>query len=184
MLEATVAVAVLALGWLSVASVVHVSLGAEAGLAVRRAASEALDAECARLRALAFFRRSGGPGLGPSSLLTEVFPHARPWLNADEAAYSAEAGEFRTAGEVQGLRLSRTAQFRGAAGSGLEPLPAAAELGWAVWDASRPPAAIVSVRLAVTGPGELVTTRELVVYGVRPVLQGALVASRGLGRAG
>jgi len=168
LIEATVAVAVLALGCLAVTSVLHVSLGAEAGLAARQKAVEALDAEGARLRALVFFQQAGGPGLGPLSLLSEVFPHARPSLNTGDAHYVAEEGAFVTVGDTGGLLVTRTARFSRLANGGLEALPASAEQGWAVWDAARPPAAILDVRLEVTGPGGLVTGRELVVCALRP----------------
>jgi hypothetical protein len=168
LIEATVAVAVLALGCLTVTSVLHTSLGAEAGLAARQRAAEALDAESARLRALVFFRQSAGPDLGPSSVLSEVFPHARPALNTAEAHYVAEAGTFVTVGASGGLQLTRTAHFARLATGGPEALPAGAEGSWAVWDAACPPAAVLDVHLEVTGAGGSVTCRDLFLSALRP----------------
>ena len=168
LVEATVAVAVLALGCVAVTAVLQGSLGAEAGLAARRVAGDALDTESARLRALTYFLPSSGPGLGPPSLLSELFPHARPWLDTSDAAYVTDTGAFITQGVAGGLRLMRTARFARLSADRLEPLLPGDVHGWAVWDDVRPPAIVLSVRIQATGPNGLVTSRDLVVYALRP----------------
>ena len=179
LVEATVAVALLALSCLTVTAVIQGSLSAEAGVAARRGAAEALDAESARLRALPFFLPSAGQGLGPSSLTAEVFPHARSWLDTEDASYVTDTGAFVTRGVVNGIQLTRTARFEKPTAGGLEPLPAGGVEGWAVWDAARPPATVLSVHLEAIGPHGLVTSRDVVVCALRPDSRSASMSRRG-----
>jgi type II secretory pathway pseudopilin PulG len=184
LIEAVVAVAVLALSCLAVTAVLHGSLKAEAGIAARREAVEALDAESARLRALPFFRQSAGPGQGPPSLASEVFPHAQSWLDTDDASYDTDTGAFITRGVVGGLRLTRTARFEKLSASGLEPVPAGDVQGWAVWSDARPPGTVLSVHLEAEWPRGLVTSQDLVVCALRPGSRSACTARGGHARAG
>jgi type II secretory pathway pseudopilin PulG len=184
LIEAVVAVAVLALSCLAVTAVLHGSLNAEAGIAARRGAVEALYAESSRLRALPFFRQSAGPGQGPPSLASEVFPHAQSWLDTDDASYDTAAGAFITRGVAGGLRLTRTARFERPSTGGLEPLPAADVQGWAVWSVARPPATVLSVHLEADGPHGLVISQDLVVCALRPGSRSACTARGGHARAG
>jgi hypothetical protein len=170
LIEATVAVGLLALGCVAITVVLHVSLRAQARDRARCAVTQALDAETARLRALPFFARAGGPGEGPSSLVAEVFPHARPWLNSDGAWFQAAdgpGGAFVSVAEVGGLRIRRTARFVRETAGGREPLDLVDEHGWAVWDGVRPPAIIIVVRLDVLEATTATGTRELVLSGLR-----------------
>lgn len=182
LLEAVVATALLALGCSAVAGVVHVSLRAEARQAGGRAAVELLAAEGARLEALPYFRPVAGPGLGPASLLAELFPHARPALNSPAATYDAGTGEFTTRDEVATLRVARIARFARQTGDGLEPLPPGIASGWAVWAAAQPPAVVLCVRVEVGGHGSRTVTRELVFSGLPPAPPGALAGRGGAPR--
>lgn len=174
LVEATVAVAVVALGCLAVTGVLQIALRAQSAERSRAHVAQVLDAESARLRALPFFARAAGPGLDPVSLAGDVFPHARPWLNVDGLGFQVTdgpGGAFVSLTEVGGLRLRRTARFVRQAAAGIEPLALAEQDGWAVWDATRPPAVILRVELAVLGSSTGAGTREVLIYGLGPLRQ-------------
>ncbi len=180
LLEAVVAVGVLALGCLAAAGALETSLRAEAAGQQRRDAGRLLDAEAARLRALPFFRRASGPGGEPPSLLADVFPHARPDLNEPPEGFADESGAavFVSDVRVEGLLLRRTATLLRDAGDVTTPVPAAEVGGWAVWDHERPPALVVEVRLELVDARMHAPARRLVVRALRP-LPGASATALG-----
>jgi Tfp pilus assembly protein PilV len=165
LVEAVIAVAVLTLGCLAVAGVLHVSLRAEAAEVRRQGERAALDEESARLRALPFFRARVAPDAGPPSLLAEVFPHARTALNTGSSVFDGSSGQalFITHGTVSGLSVRRAARLCREDAGGLVPLTAADLADWTVWDAAEPPALAVVLTLEVTGEQSSDAARRLVV---------------------
>jgi hypothetical protein len=116
-----------------------------------------------RLRALPFCA-SAYPVLGgaPSArqapdLVAAVFPHARTSSNTSTAWFAGadaddvSAGSFVTVLDVAGVSVRCVARFL-AAGNGL-PLEAAALAGWAVWEATEPPAPALEVRVSAVSSG-------------------------------
>jgi hypothetical protein len=165
LVEASVAVALLALCCVAVAGVVHVSLKAEAAERGRRAERVLLDEETARLRALPFFTRQDAPDVPPPSLLAEVFPHARVALNTGTEWFVDDNGEATFVSEVRvgGRVVRRTARLAWDTADALEPLPAADVWDWAVWDAERPPALAVDLTLELQGERDTEAERRLVI---------------------
>jgi prepilin-type N-terminal cleavage/methylation domain-containing protein len=168
LIEAVIAVAIVALGCLAVSGVLHVSLRAEAAETRRQAEREALDEEAARLRALPYFRAEAAPGAGPPSLLAEVFPHARTAFNTGSSVFDASSDRalFVTFGIVSGLRVRRVAGLCRDVAGALVPLTAADLTDWAVWDAAEPPALVVVVTLEVPGRQGAGAARRLVVHAL------------------
>lgn len=181
LIEAAVAVAVLALGCLSAAGALHAVFRAEAAGGQRREAGSLLDAEASRLAALPFHLQASGPGEGPPSLLGEVFPHARVELNRGPEGFSDTSGAavFVSAVTVEGCEIRRTATLVRDDDSSTVPLPAGEVSGWAVWEDVRPPALAVDVLLELRGrPGHAVERRVV----LRALRAHAGVALVGLAR--
>lgn len=185
LIEAVVAVGILALGCLAAAGVLQVSLHAEAAGRQRREAARLLDAEAARLRALPFFRLAIFPGGGPPSLLADVFPHARLELNEPPDGFADDSGAAVFSSEVQvdGVRLRRTATLVRDVSGDLTPVPAADARGWAVWEDKRPPALALDLRLELAGGPRGVTERHLVLRALPPASAVAFGAAAASARA-
>jgi prepilin-type N-terminal cleavage/methylation domain-containing protein len=164
LVEASVAVALLALCCVAVAGAVHVSMKAEAAERGRRAERVVLAEEAARLRALPFFTRQDALHEGPPSLLAEVFPHARVALNTGAEWFAGDGGEAAFVSEVTvgGRVVRRTARLSWDTAGVLEPLSASDVRDWAVWEAGRPPALVVDVTLELPGETGTDAARHLV----------------------
>jgi hypothetical protein len=171
LVEAVVAVGVLALGCLAAAGALETSLRAEAVGQQRRDAGRLLDAETARLRALPFFSRTNGPGGEPASLLADVFPHARPDLNEPPQGFAGGSGSavYVSDVRVEGFLLRRTATLLRDADAVTTPVPAVEVGGWAAWESERPPALVVEVRLEIVDARTHAPARRLVVRALRPL---------------
>ena len=172
LIEAVVAAALLALGCLASAGVLHVALRAEASSRQRRAAEQLLDAEAARLAALPFYRVADGPGGAPVSLLGDVFPHALRELNNGEAAFGDESGTaiFVSEAAAEAYLLRRTARLVRDGTGDPQPVPEAEVAGYAVWRDARPPALAVDVTLEVVRAGRGTVARRLLLRALRPAL--------------
>jgi hypothetical protein len=172
LIEAAIAVSLLALACLAVTGVVSTSLRAEAAEQHRREARLVLDEESAGLRALPYFVQASAPGAGPRSLLGEVFPHASAALNTSAAEYrgTPEEAVFTSETTIEGREVLRTARLVRETDAGSASLSDGDLLGWAVWRSTQPPALVVIISLEVRDVGGLSLTRELVVHGLPPSL--------------
>ncbi len=171
LIEAAVAAAVLALGCLASAGVLEVTLRAEAASRQRSEARRLLDAEAARLGALPFYLVADGPGGGPSSLLGDVFPHARRELNGDAGVFGDDSGTavFRSEVATEGGPLRRTARLV-CEGDGSSRSVLEAEIaGYAVWYDACPPALSVDVTLELPSRERGTAVRTLRLQAFRPV---------------
>ena len=175
LLEAMVAVSLLALGCTVLTAVLVAALRAHDSDDARRAAAEALEHEAQRLAALPYCTTGGAPGPagGPDSLLREVFPHARQALNTATAFCEQDAanGGVRFVSETTGggYSIRRTARFCVVAGGTKTWVGAAALDDWAVWETPVPPSAAVDIVLEVQGTSARLT-REILVLASRPSL--------------
>ncbi len=176
LIEAAVAVGVLALGCLAAAGALHTAFRAEAAAQQGREAGRLLDAEAARLTALTFYRQGNGPGEGPPSLLGEVFPHARPELNVGPDGFMDESGAATFISEMpfEGSVVRRTATLVRVTDAATTPLSAAEVRGWAIWEDARPPALAVELRLELAGRPGPAAERRFVLHALRPSLDGAV----------
>jgi hypothetical protein len=180
LIEAVVAVALLAAGCSSLTLALSAVLRAQTAGASRQRAEAALEDEARRLAALPYFAPADASGPA-GSLLAEVFPHASTGLNTGSASYEPEGGpagaaRFVSETTVAGLRLRRTARFCGVAGEARTCLRAADLTGWTVASAAAPPAAALEIDLEVVGAAHpaaahlLVTAaRATFAAGPRPV---------------
>ena len=157
LLEAMVAVSLLALGCTVLTAVLVAALRAHDSGDARREAAEALGHEAQRLAALPYCTTGGAPGPagGPDSVLREVFPHARQALNTATAFCEQDAanGGVRFVSETTGggYSIRRTARFCVVAGGTKTWVGAAALDDWAEWETPVPPSAAGRLGIARAG---------------------------------
>jgi type II secretory pathway pseudopilin PulG len=177
LVEAVVASAVLLLTCAAVSGTLMAALRAERVARQRSALEEMLEAETARLTSLPFFVAVAPPAgdvpgdIQPPSLLSVVFPHARPESNSQTACYcdgrgSGTPGSFVTLVESDGVLLRRETQFVVGEGTTLDVVTPSALDGWAVW-ASRPvPATTVQIELTARS-GNRTASIKLLLHALR-----------------
>jgi hypothetical protein len=190
LIEAVVAVAILAVTCVAVSPVIGATLRVEGTLERRRHLEAVLAAESERLTALPYYRRASGSErpASPVSLLGEVFPHAAPACNAPDAYFvsgsaEAEPGSFVSHVSAGDLTVRRVARFVTASSAGLQPVPASDLSAWAVWSEILPPTGVLEVDLRVTERG-LSVARRLVLSVAPPALAADAASSASVGEEG
>jgi type II secretory pathway pseudopilin PulG len=177
LIEAVVAASILLLTCAAVSVTFTATLRAKRAVDRRSALESAADSECERLTALPFWRRvTSSTPLTPTSLVAEVFPHARSECNTLDASYLSASGPggpgtFVTRTRVNGVSVQRIATFLAGARGEETPLPDHVLRGWAVWDgASVPPATTLCLAIRVS-LAEHVVTRDIELVAVRPSVE-------------
>ena len=179
LIEVVVASSILLLTCVAVSGALNTVAKANGSIACRSRLEAVADEECERLVALPFWRCvvcTSSAALEPTSLVAQVFPHARPTCNTATAFFcpaagSGEPSSFVSMATVQGVRVRTVAMFLAASGAASAPLPANLPPGWAVWaDGSSPPATTLAVCVEASQAGRTVT-RHLQLTEARPSVE-------------
>jgi hypothetical protein len=178
LVEAVVAGAVLLLACVAVGALIGVSLKGERSLQRRSSLESALDEECERLSALVFFRSIALPAPGarptPSSLVAEVFPHARTECNQVDSRYcpgdGTDGASFVTLTRGESIRLRRESRFVVRAGGQSRPLSNSDLRRWAAWADALPPSSCVVIAVEAQR-GARVVARRLELVSVLPSIE-------------
>jgi type II secretory pathway pseudopilin PulG len=185
LIEATVAVSLLAVTCVAVSGVLNTALHAERSLERRRHLEAVLAAEAERLAALPYYLEAQGSGwpAAPSSLVGDVFPHASTSLNVPEARFgdgsdATPAGTFASEVRADGLTVKRLSRFVTITPAGVAPVALHALTSWAVWSTALPPSGLVEVDLQTTWQG-LVVERHLVLGASEPSFAGPVAVACG-----
>ncbi len=187
LIEVVVASALLLLACVAVSGALGTALKANASVACRGNLEAVADEVCERLDALPFWRPVASAACGdvlasPTSLVAQVFPHARLACNTAAAFYCdaaapSQAGSFVGVAMVQGVRVRTAAVFLATGGAGITPRPVSPALGWAVWaDESAPPATMLAVTVEASQAGQTVT-RHMELTEARPSVEAGANAS-------
>jgi hypothetical protein len=177
LIEAVVASAVLLLTCAAVAGTLMAALRAERVARLRSVLEQTLEADTAKLTSLPFFVEVAPPtgdvlgALQPSSLLSVVFPHARPESNSQTGRYcdgrdSGAPGSFVTLVESNGVLLRREAQFVVGEGTDWDVVMPATLDGWAVWGSRPVPATTVQIELTARS-GNRTASTQLILHALR-----------------
>ena len=188
LVEAVVAAALLLATCVAISAVLSAATKADGAAGDRDDLERILTSECQRLEALPY---SGGDAVGPrppgaptlDSLVSEVFPWARPELNTGDRWYvddvgSDEAGTFVSSVDLGGFRVRRDAVFLADERDPAGRLGVAEFVGWDCASGARPPATTLSVTVNVSARGRSVS-RTLVLTALRPSLEPSPEASAG-----
>jgi hypothetical protein len=178
-LEAVIAAALLLATCVATSGVVSGATRADGAADLRDRLETALTGECERLAALPFqsvddAASQAGEGAAAGSLVSEVFPFARPELDSERAYYVGDsggddAGTFVSISDVGDVRVRREAVF--ASGDGDQPghLGPAELIGWDCALAGQPPATTLVVTVEVSERGHS-ATRTLILGALRPTV--------------
>jgi hypothetical protein len=145
-----------------------------------------LTSECRRLAALPFFDGDTGEGrpIGaptPDSLVSEVFPWARPERDTGDRWFVDDvgddcAGTFVSTVDVGGVRVRRDAVFLADERDAARHLGVADLVGWDCTSGARPPATSLAVKVDVSARGRSVST-TMVFTALRPSIEPSPQAS-------
>ena len=160
-LEVVVSAAILGVVAAATTACVTQALAERAQQGVRRAAASAAAVEIERLRALRFAPEpppSGldSDGVAPGSALGELFPHARPQDDHDEAlcvvpVVPGEATWFERTLRFTWGEVVLVSRFVEVTPTGFVAVcPEAGADGWAVWSGEAPPSGVLLVLATAT----------------------------------
>ena len=188
LVEAVIAASLLLATCVAISAVLGNAIKAEGAAGVRYGLESILTSECRRLAALPFFDGDTGEGrpVGaptPDSLVSEVFPWARPELNTDHRWFvddlgGDQAGTFVSTVDVGGVRVRRDAVFLADERDAAKHLGVADLVGWDCASGARPPATILAVTVDVSARGGSVS-RTMVFTALRPSFEPSPQATAG-----
>jgi len=188
LVEAVIAASLLLTTCLAVSAVLSNALRAEGAAGARDGLESILTGECRRLAALPFFDGDAG-NVGPvgaptpDSLVSEVFPWARPELDTDDRWFvddvgGDKAGTFVSTVDVGGVRVRRDAVFLADERDAARHLGVADLAGWDCASGARPPATTLAVTLDVSARGRS-ASKTMVFTALRPSFEPSPQASAG-----
>jgi hypothetical protein len=175
--EAVVAAALLLATCIAISAVLSSATKADSAAGDRAGLEGVLASECQRLAVLPYSecdieagRTAGAPT--PDSLVSEVFPWARPELNTDDRRFVDDvggdaAGTFVSIVEADGIRTRRDAVFLADERDVARHLGVADLAGWDCTSGARPPASSLAVTVEVSARGRSVS-RTMVLTALRP----------------
>jgi hypothetical protein len=188
LVEAVIAAALLLSTCLAISAVLGSATKAEGAAGARDGLESILTSECRRLAALPFFEGDTGDGrpVGvptPDSLVSEVYPWARPGLDTDHRWYvddlgGDQAGTFVSTVDVGGVRVRRDAVFLADERDAARRLGVPDLVGWDCASGARPPATCLAVTVDVSARGRS-TSRTMVFTALRPSFEPSPQASAG-----
>lgn len=185
LVEVVVAASLLLATCLAISAVLGNATKVEGAAGARDGLESMLTSECRRLAALPFFDGDGRPvgAPAPDSLVSEVFPWARPELDTDHCWFmddlgGDEAGTFVSIVDVGGVRVRRDAVFLADERDATKHLDVADLVGWDCTSGARPPATSLAVTVDVSARGRS-ASRTMVFTALRPSLEPSSQASAG-----
>jgi len=188
LVEAAVAASLLLATCLAVSAVLGTATKADGAARARDGLEAILTGECRRLAALPYFDDGAGSGTPvgspvPASLLSEVFPWARPELDTGDRWFvddlgGDDAGTFVSTVEVGGVRVRRDAVFLVDERDAARHLGVADLDGWDCTSGARPPATSLAVTVDVSARGRSVS-RTMVFTALRPSFEPSPQVSAG-----
>ncbi len=188
LVEAVIAATLLLTTCLAVSTVLGNATKAEGAAGARDGLEQILTSECRRLAALPYFRGDTGDGgpvgvTAPDSLVSEVFPWARPELDTDDRWFvddlgGDDAGTFVSTAAVGGVRVRRDAVFLADERDAARHLRVADLARWDCASGARPPATSLAVTVEVSAQG-LKVSRTMVFTALRPSLEPSPQTSAG-----
>jgi hypothetical protein len=188
LVEVVVAASLLLATCIAISAVLSNATKAERAEGARARLESILTSECRRLAALPFFdgdssdtRPAGAPT--PDSLVSEVFPWARPELDTDDRWFvdelgGDEAGTFVSTADAGGFQVRRDAVFLADERDSARHLGVADLAGWDCASGARPPATTLSVTVDVSARGRS-ASRTMVLTALRPSFEPSPQASAG-----
>ena len=178
-LEAVVAAALLLATCVATSGVLSGATKADGAADLRDRLEAALTRECERLAALPFSSADDGAarpgeGVAAGSLVSEVFPFARPELDTERAYFidssgGEDAGVFVSIKDAGAVRVRREAVFVPGDGDQSNHLGPADLVGWDCSSADQPPATTLTVTIEVSERGHS-AARTLVLSALRPTV--------------
>jgi hypothetical protein len=178
-LEAVIAAALLLATCVATSGVVSSATKADGAADLRDRLEAALTRECERLAALPFSSADdgvagSGEGASAGSLVSEVFPFARPELDTERAYIvdspgDDDAGTFVSISDAGDVRVRREAVFVRGDGDRPGHVGPADLVGWDCASAARPPATTLAVTVEVSARGRS-AIRTLVLSALRPTV--------------
>ena len=188
LVEVVIAASLLLTTCLAVSGVLSNATRAEAAAAVHDRLEVVLTSECRRLAALPYFHSCAGDGgpagaPAPGSLVSEVFPWARPELDTGDRWFADglgddDAGTFVSIVAVGGVRVRRAAVFLADERDAARHLGVADLVGWGCASGARPPATTLAVTVEVSAQGRS-ASRTIVLTALRPSLEPSPQTSAG-----
>jgi hypothetical protein len=180
LVEAVVAASLLLATCVAISAVLSSAMKADGAVGDRDGLERILASECQRLAALPYYEaetEAGRPGGAPTpdSLVSEVFPWARPELNTHDRWFVDDvggdaAGTFVSNVDTGSVRIRRDAAFIGDERDVAEHLGVADLAGWDSTSGGRPPATSLAVTVNVSARGRSVS-RMVVFTALRPSLE-------------